>query len=356
MYDDAWIGTLKDFGLWWAARKSIAALDTGCHKLPVVTDDDHCFIPLLKQALRQDVLHGGFFYYLVIYQAANRFGEKFTPSNLLYPFENKPLEKMLLLGLRKACPSIKITGYQHTSITPRHTTLRFAAGEAGITPLPDRIVTVGTVTQKFLEDHGNYPPGIFRTGCALRQTWPENPPPATSRAGKPKILLALSSSTRELVRSVQFFKGLQEAGGDFELGIRPHPEFPLRNLPPRLVEWVARYARDFSGSRLAENIAWCDLTAYVSSTVALESLMAGRPVINFCIDDVIQPDPAIGDAPLHWRADNLAEMAQALQQIQALPAADFQRLSAAARAYINEYLRPVSAECAAHFLDDAGKA
>ena len=338
----------------WVLCNSLMSMRVAGYNLHTDLELDIGLAPLLRRALLTDAGFRDHVFNLLVYRAMLRFARKYRPARFIYPFENKPLEKMMLLALRQASPATKITGYQHTSITPRHATLLFAPGEASITPLPDQIVTAGTVTRKFLEDHGNYPPGIFRTGSALRQTWQENPVPAVSRAGKPKILLALSSSTRELVRSMQFFRQLQETGCDFELGIRPHPEFPLGNLPPLLIEWVAGHARDFSGSRLTDNLAWCDMTAYVSSTVALETLMAGKPVVNFCIDDVIQPDPVIGDAPLHWRAEDPAEMARVLQQIQALPAADFHRLSSAARAYINDYLRPVSAECAARFLEDAG--
>lgn len=335
--------------LFWVLFKSLMARRVASYDLHTDLELDMGLAPLLEHALRTDSGFRGHVFNLLVYRAMIRFARKHRPAKFVYPFENKSLEKMLLLALREICPAAEITGYQHTSITPRHTTLLFARGEADVTPLPDRIVTVGKITRAFLEDHGNYPPDIFRTGCALRQTWQENPAPVANPAGKPKILLALSSSTRELIRAVQFFRTLQE-GGVFELGIRPHPEFPLNSLPPALMEWAGRHARDFSGSPLADNLAWCDVTAYVSSTVALETLMAGKPVINFCIDDVIQPDPVIGDAPLHWRAENAAGMAQALQQIQALPAADFQQLSAAARAYINDYLRPVSEACLACFI------
>lgn len=331
--------------LFWVLFKSLMARRVASYDLHTDLELDMGLAPLLTDALQTDSGFRGHVFNLLVYRAMLRFARKHQPAKFVYPFENKSLEKMLLLALREICPAANITGYQHTSITPRHTTLMFARGEADVTPLPDRIVTVGKVTRAFLEEHGNYPPDIFHTGCALRQSWQENSPPVAGPAGKPRILLALSSSTRELVRAVGFFRTLQESGGDFELGIRPHPEFPLNSLPPELLAWMGRHARDFSGSPLADNLAWCDVTAYVSSTVALETLMAGKPVINFCIDDVIQPDPVIGAAPLHWRAENEAGMARVLQQIQALPAADFQQLSAAARAYINDYLRPVSAEC-----------
>lgn len=337
--------------LLWAFARSIAALNLNRYALANALEGAEALKPLLKSALLRDVINGGFFYGLVVYRSAIRFGKKFRPAHLIYPFENKSIEKMLLLGLRQSCPTIRLTGYQHTSITPRHTTFLLAPGEASVTPLPDRIVTVGTITRTFLEENGNYPAGIFQTGCALRQTWNDLPPPNPDRTRKPRILLALSSSTSELIRSVFFFRTLCGTGGNFELGIRPHPEFPLSRLPKALAEWASRNARDFSGTKLADNIEWCDLTAYVSSTVALETLMAGKPAVNFSVGDVLQPDPVIGNAPLCWRVENPRDFLRVLNEVNSMSAPDFQRASAAARAYVHDYLRPVSDACIAGFLD-----
>jgi hypothetical protein len=338
--------------LLWACARSLAALRVSRHVLAAGSGADAPALePLLRCALRSDVRSGAYFHHLVVYRCAIRFGARFKPARLVYPYENKSLEKMLLLGLRRSRPGIETCGYQHTSVTPRHATLLFSRGEAEITPLPERIVTVGSVTRDYLEAHGNYPPGIFRTGCALRQKREEPVPPSPAAGGKPRVLLALSSSTAELIRSVQFLKSARELTDGFELGIRPHPEFPLSRLPGALAEWVRGHALDMSATPLAENIAWCNVTAYVSSTVALETLMAGKPVVNIHILEVLPSDPVLGTAPFHWHARTPSEFARTLEEIAVLQPSDYDRGSAGARAYIQDYLRPVSDDCLAALLD-----
>lgn len=339
--------------LLWACMRSLAALRVGRYALTAGSDADAPALePLLRDAFWADIRSGAYFQHLLVYRCATRFGARFRPSRLIYPFENKSLEKMLLLGLRRSCPGIEICGYQHTSVTPRHATLLFSRGEADITPLPQRIVTVGTVTRDYLEAHGNYPPGLLRTGCALRQQRREAVPPAPAANTKPRVLLALSSSTTELTRSVQFLRSAAELGDSFELGIRPHPEFPLSRLPRALADWVRGHALDFSATALAENIAWCDVTAYVSSTVALETLMAGKPVVNIGILEELPSDPVLGPAPFHWRARTPSDFARTLKDIASLKPADRDRASAGARAYIHDYLRPVSCDCLALLLEN----
>ncbi len=303
---------------------------------------------LLAHALRWDLGRGAYFHNLLVYRAGMRLMARWRPQWLLYPFEGKSLEKMLLLAARAASPRTRVVGYQHTSITRRHATLILAAGEADATPLPERVVTVGEVTRRYLEANGRYPARLFTTGCALRQ-----------RRGAPlerrrvqdnvRLLLALSSSRRELADAVALCRGAVDIGG-VELAIRTHPEFPLALLPSELLAWARASARDVSGTSLADNLEWCDAVAYASSTVALEALGRGRPVINLRLADPIDPDPVLDPVEFHWAADTPAMLAAAAKAIVALDGAEFERRRRKALAYVDEYLKAPSQEALAAFL------
>jgi len=244
-----------------------------------------------------------------------------------------------------------MVGYQHTSITPRHTTLLLAAGESSITPLPDYVVTVGDVTRRYLEEHGNYPPGLFLTGGALRQVWRDPVARLDPRNRPLRVLLALSSSRAELRDAVKLSKGLAEEGIEFELGVRPHPEFPVSTLPRDLQLWIQEYAQDLSGTPLHENIAWCDVTVYVSSTVALESLMLGKPAINLRLSDPIDPDPVLESDLVRLRASSPAELAAAFKSIVEMTDEEYARHRSYAIAYVRNYLRPFLEGYERKFLD-----
>ena len=303
--------------------------------------------PLLAEALAWDLGPGGYFLNQLVRHASRRFAARTQPQRLIYPFEMKSLEKMLLLGVREGAPQCRLTGYQHTSITPRHTTFLLTRAECAVTPLPDRVVTVGDVTREYLEACGHYPAGLFRTGGALRQA-PREPLPPASLEGRPlRLLLALSSSRRELAEAVAMLRALQERRSDIEVGVRPHPEFPLALLPANLREAVGTGMRNLSSTPLADNLDWCDAVVYVSSTVALEALLAGRPVITLRLSDVIDPDPLLGDPPLRQHAASLAELEAACERVRsaAEPAA-----RAAAADYVRRYLRPFDAAALDAFL------
>jgi hypothetical protein len=305
---------------------------------------------LLRAALRWDIGRGGYFYNVVVYRAMRRLLARWSPAWLLYPYENKALEKMLLIAARDQSPECRVVGFQHTSITRRHATFLFAPGEAAATPLPDRIVTVGEVTREYLEAEGRYPPGIFATGCALRQ---QSGPLLERRArddGKLRLLLALSSSRQELVESIAACRRAFDGDHDVQIGVRPHPEFPLSLLPPELGEWVAARTTDLSGTALSANLEWCDALVYVSSTVALEALGRGRPVINLEISDWINPDPILHPVEFHWTAKSPSALADAARRVAALDAAQYEQSRKAALLYVKRYLKEPRPEALDAFL------
>ncbi len=304
---------------------------------------------LLAHALRWDLGRGAYFYNLLVHRAALRLLARWQPQWLLYPFEGKSLEKMLLLAARIASPRTRTVGYQHTSITPRHATLILAQREAEATPLPERVVTVGEVTRRYLEAYGRYPSSLFVTGCALRQ--PRGAPLERRPAqGKSRLLLALSSSRRELVEAVALCRGAMEGAAAIDLAIRTHPEFPLALLPNELRAWAQASASDVFGTSLADNLEWCDAVAYASSTVALEALGRGRPVINLRLADPIDPDPVLDPLDFRWHADSPALLATAARDIAALDSAEFDRRRRDAVKYVDEYLKAPRPEALAAFL------
>jgi hypothetical protein len=210
------------------------------------------------------------------------------------------------------------------------------------------VVTLGDVTRRYLEAQGRYPTGFFVTGCALRQ---RGGTPLERRSGeaKSRLLLALSSSRQELVQAVALCRSAVEHGG-VELAIRPHPEFPLALLPSDLRAWTRVSGRDVSGTALSDNLQWCDAVVYASSSVALEALARGRPVINLRLADLIDADPVLNPLDFHWQADTPAMLAAAANDIVALDSAEFDRRRRQALAYVDEYLRVPSPAALAAFL------
>ena len=297
--------------------------------------------PLLQEGFINDI-EGVLLYNIFVYKSIRNFLRASNSRFVVYPFENKSVEKMIIQAVRDENTKTMIIGYHHTSLTPRHTNLIFSHSEASNTPLPDKIVTTGKISREYLETLGNYPDDIFVTGCALRQTWNEESIRPNNTKGPIKILLALSSSKSELIHALQFIRNVKNISPELIVGVRAHINFPITLLPSYLFEWAKENTIDLSGTVLEENLNWCDIVAYVSSTVALESLIRRKPIINFSIGDLVSTDPVIGKPPFHWAALHEREMVSIVKIIRDLTEGERLSLSDGAVKYVHEYLTPPS--------------
>ena len=336
----------------WAARKtSLAAHSVKKQTVPRFAGGLD-IRALFQAAMWRDLVRGQYFFNLLVFRAARRYAARNRPSKLIYPFENKSLEKLLILGFRAGHPACRIDGYQHTSITPRHTTLLFSEGEAANTPMPDRVITAGAVAKAYLQERGNYPDGMLTVGCALRQHWGAAVPVGGRIDTPVRILLALSSSRLELVSALSFFRGVahdQMAG--IQLMVRPHPEFPLSQLPIALANWVEAQCIDATGTALAENLQWCDIVAYVSSTVALETLMRGKPVVNIDIKEALNTDPIIGEIRFHARVRDVQGIQNFVESLRTLDEETYRAMAEEALRYVQSYLIPATPDAVRVFLE-----
>ena len=102
---------------------------------------------------------------LLIFRAFRRLNKMKTLKMIIYPFENKSLEKMMLFALDD---TIKTIGYQHSSISNRHFSLILNSKESKIVPLPNKIITTGYITRDWLISKGNIPANIISVGVSLR--------------------------------------------------------------------------------------------------------------------------------------------------------------------------------------------
>ena len=288
---------------------------------------------------------------LHVYYCAKWLAQTVKVTRCLYPFENRAWEKMLVMGLRSASPHTQIVGYQHTSITPSHTNFLLGDGEADAAPLPDLILTTGEVTKERLEKEGKYPPGMFKTACALRHGQTLELPARERRASLTRILVPLATSLEEYINSFLFLEEAFAGHYGFELRIRPHPS--LIPLEPAL-EIAPLNRRDFyseSTGSIDDELGWADVVVYVSSTVGLEAVSLGIPAVYMDLGDFLNTDPMFGWEVFKWTVKEPSELVCAFRQIDALPDDEFRERQRKSREYAESYLRPVTAEGLAVFWE-----
>lgn len=306
---------------------------------------------LVKRAVRETRRSGDIFMGYRLYYSSRNLAGRIKITRCIYIFENHAWEKMLLLGVRSVSPQTQMVGYQHASVTPGHTNFILQKDEAKVTPLPDMILTTGEVTKEWLEHEGNYPLGIIKTACALRQSNSMKTELKPRNRQLNQILVAMAHGIQEYVPTLKLLECAFVGVPGYRVRVRPHPSVPLEDAFK-----VAPLTRqDFysaSTSSLADDLQWADVVLYSSTTVGLEALAMGIPVVHLDLGTFLDEDPMFGWSEFKWSVADPSDLVKTIQQIEAIPEEMFEQLQHKGQKYVSEYLRPVTPSALKSFRED----
>lgn len=265
-------------------------------------------------------------------------------------YENNPWEKVCFLSLRQYSPSTKIIGYQHAVVTKASANMFVSKEEMPIIPMPDKIITVGEVTKGIMEKYGYYPLNRIFPSCALRYEYIYKLK-KKEFSKKNRILVALEGVT-ECYRLVNFvFNGLKDTK-DYKVEIRTHPERPFNKIKNDLSFNIDLYD-NFSTSNqktLMDDLNANDILIYWGSTVSLEALMMGLPVVHVDLNDLVSVDPLFDCGYLKWAISEPKELLRVISEIYGLPKESYIDQYSKARAYIEKYLQKSNDEKLKEFI------
>jgi hypothetical protein len=198
---------------------------------------------------------------------------------LIFPWENQPWEKLLVLAAR--LKGVKTVGYQHSTVPVFALPHFLGRNEAAFLPLPDRILTSGESSLSVLKQ-GGVPGDILRRAGSFRHLGFRPPPlapsAAVSRGCRILVLLPLDLAySRSMLRALNraFPEGGRTEGLDFRL--RPHPAYPYSNE-----DVIKLYPKaEMDTSSLTESLAASRVALFDGSTAGVEAWLAGCRVLRF---------------------------------------------------------------------------
>jgi hypothetical protein len=305
------------------------------NQLIFVIDRNVSLFPIVREYMIFE-LGRGYTDNLLVFRAARNVASSGDFQKIIYPFENKSFEKCLLLGLNS---QVKTIGYQHSSITPRHFTFKLQGNEPGITPMPDKVITVGEVTQQWLINTGNFPENKIQMGFSLRHNLEIKFKKISFEATKAKLLFVFSSGYSEISKSISFLKPIVNQQPGIVYKFRNHINFPFNNLMKSDQNWIDKYVEKGPCNSLLADIEWADIVVYISSTVALEALFCGLPLIRLDLDP-LNSDPLLVDlVPNRWICNNGMVFFDSIYQISMLSLDDRLELQEQACFFVEKYLK-----------------
>lgn len=304
---------------------------------------------LISAELLRDMLPTNFFTSLIQHYCCLRLVESVSVERFIYTFENYAWEKMSISGLRRISSSIKIIGFQHAFISKNSFKYFPGAGESEISPLPDKIVTIGKQTQKIMNRLGNYPDGIFSAGCALRQEYLFRVEPL-ARSVNRAIFVPLTITVEDTVKVFCFLFESGLGQSPEKIYLRFHPATPVKAVLKELHFSLPDNFIISENPSIYAEMERCSVVLYTWTTVCLEALKMGRPVIYLDVNYPLEMDPLFECNHLRDACREPGDLIEKINKIRNLNDEKFKEESNKAREYLSEYFMPVSEENLSAFI------
>lgn len=268
------------------------------------------------------------------------------PRRLILSTENNPWERITILETRAASPATKIIGYQHTVVPEASANMFPGAGEIeGGAPVPDLLLTVGEEPACILREYGRYGSMRIEPACAIRFEYLETLPKKDPFPLPKRILIALEGVVEAHEPLAYALRELKERK-DLKIVIRTHPARPLelleRDVPFSFRDWE-NVEVSAPGVSLLDDLARSGIVYYWGSSVALEALALGIPLLHFDRGGALSYDPLFASPHMKLRTGPAgAPIGRAADEIFSWDAERISRERASGRDYLSRYFHPVT--------------
>jgi hypothetical protein len=298
---------------------------------------------LIREELRTDVVTGAFYDTLIEYYQSRRLARSISIERFIYTFENYAWEKVSVMGLQEADPSIKVIGFQHAFVSRNSFKYFPGKGEKNRLPLPDSIVTMGSRTLDIMRRMGEYPDGIFKAGCALRQDYLFGLS-ALPRRKDGGIFVPLTITVEDTVKVIRFLveSGLGECAE--KVFLRFHPATPVQTVLDAVGSPLPGNFIVSENPPIRDEMKRCSVVLYTWTTVCLEALKMGRPAIYLDVNYPLEVDPLFECEHLKDVCREPGELLGKIEKMRNLDENVFSAELEKARAYVDEYFAPVTRE------------
>lgn len=276
--------------------------------------------------------------------AAAAIGQAHNVTHCVLTYEGNPWERMFVFGLRQARPGVEVVGSQHSVVPQAAAGVFPGKAEMELCPLPDRVLTTGQVTADIILRHSHWPASRVLAGCSLRYGALHTLPQAPACGGPVRRVLVAPEGLDEAVDMVGYALRQSRLCPEVRFTIRTHPVLHLDVFLARLGLDLESFP-NVERSRLArvdEDLAQCEAVLYWGSTVCMEALMMGVPVIHFDRGDRPSYDPLFEGCTFQWLVDRDTPLAGVLAELAGLTGPERTRRAGQALDYVTRYFHPVT--------------
>lgn len=257
---------------------------------------------------------------LAIYRAMCRVLKRSGVQTVLYPYEEKALERAILLACSEASNPVRTLAYAHAANSTCHLALRTRLVGSATPPQPDKILVTGPRAQDFLLDWGRKrATKLVVVGSHRYRQCGAAPRSVMERRNGLRVLV-LTGHGFELSMLANFVQRRTDLFHCDEVIIRRY-DFGYLDTQNRGIERLLKLSNCFrvGAESLFDQIEWCDLALFSSTTAGLQAMLFGRLAVYVALHDILEAEPLLGNDACFARCATPDQLADALVRARTLP-------------------------------------
>lgn len=278
---------------------------------------------------------------LAIYRAMRRLLRRSGVQTVLYPYEEKALERAILRACSEASSPVRTLAYAHAACTACHLAMRTRRAGCPTPPQPDKILATGPRARDFLVDWGRKRTTEVVVGSPRYLERCAAPRSVADRRSGLRVLV-LTGHGFELSMLANFVERRTDLFVRDEVVIRRY-NFGYVDAQNRAIERLSKLSDRFrvGAESLFDQIEWCDLALFSSTTAGLQAMLSGRLVAYVALHDILEADPLWGSDVCFARCCTPDQLADALARARALTDVEYARIAAMQREFATSIFAPI---------------
>ena len=224
---------------------------------------------------------------IAVYHAVRRCLDASQARVVIYPYEEKGLERAILKACAGRGPVVRTVALAHAAYNSGHLYLRRGRTNP---PRPDVLATTGPAARDWLCGWaGRDPAHMEVTGSPRFSSAETAPRPFT---GRPLHVLVLSGYGSEPLMLAEFVEQMPDLFAGHAVTLRPYPHgwrAEQRTAFARLKRVVS--SLEIQGGDLQGQIDRSDCVIFASTSAAIEAIHRGRFTIHAALHDIVDANP-----------------------------------------------------------------
>ena len=290
------------------------------------------------------------FNHWIMFESTKNLVFKYQIKKSILTYENIAWENMFILALKKYSPGTKIIGYQHTVVPKAAAGMFSNRHEIKLKPLPDKILTTGIINKKTILKFSDYKKNFVSSACALR--FQHLKKTRVKRRKKIKRILIVLEANTEMKYLVNYLLLQVSNLQKLKFIIRPHPMLSLANILKKTDYPIINNENvSISSNSLLNDLKSSDLCIYWGSTVSIEAIKMGIPIVHYRTNSILDYDPLYNFHHLKWTINYKSDLKKTIEKIDTIKSKYYKSLIGKSNIFLNKYFLKINNNNIKKFLN-----